>query len=59
MNELDFISQSLLRIEEKLDTELKDHETRISTMEGGVRMLRFVVGVIIGIVSVVVGVVAL
>jgi hypothetical protein len=59
MNELDFISQSLLRIEEKLDTELKDHETRISTMEGGVRMLRFVVGVIVGIVSVVVGVVAL
>ena len=56
---MDFISQSLLRIEEKLDTELKDHETRISTMEGGVRMLRFVVGVIIGIVSVVVGVVAL
>lgn len=49
MSEFDFITQSLVRIEDKLDTELKDHETRISSMEGGVRVIRWALGVVVAI----------
>lgn len=56
MSEFDFITQSLVRIEDKLDTELKDHETRISSIEGGTRVLRWAFAAAVTVATMILGV---
>lgn len=57
-NELSYITQALTRIEEKIDSGFKDHEGRISQMEGGIKVLRFAVGIIAGLFAAVLGIYA-
>lgn len=54
-NELGYITQALIRIEEKIDSGLRDHESRIAHMEGGVKVLRFAVGAIAGLFAAIIG----
>lgn len=51
--ELGFIASALERIENKIDSGLKDHGDRISRLEGGVSGLRWAVGTLISAAAII------
>lgn len=52
-DELGFITASLQRIESKIDEGLMQHENRISRLEGGLSLVRWIVGITISVAAVI------